>query len=324
MRTSLSLAPPLEPIRPQMEQVAHLLDEILSGVEEPLGSMLCHALKGGKRLRSALVILTGQVFDAPAAPFYRLAAGVEMLHAATLIHDDLVDGAPLRRGRETLHTVWPIGMTVLAGDYLLGEATALVARLGHPAVLEIYANLLRTMCAGEIKCLLADGEKHLSRTDYYRGIKAKTSSCFGATMEMAAVLAGADDLQTEALHCFGHELGMAFQIVDDVLDLTGDEARLGKPSGSDLRRGLVTLPTLLYLEGEAEDTPVHAVLSGQQDDEQVQAAIAAVRSSGAVEASLAEARAYTRRCQESLAPLPDNSSCQMLCSLAEYVVDRRR
>jgi geranylgeranyl pyrophosphate synthase len=322
MNAPLQLIPVLEPLRPDMEQVVCVLNEVLDGVEEPLRSMLCHALDGGKRLRSALVILVGRVFDAPIAPFSELAAAVDMLHTATLIHDDLVDGAPLRRGREALHTAWPTGAAVLAGDYLLGEATALIARQAHPAIFGVFADILCTMCAGEVKRMLATRGRHNSREDYYGNIEAKTSSFFAATTEMAAMLAGADECQVVALRRFGRELGVAFQIMDDVLDLTGDESQLGKPAGSDLRQGLVTLPTLLYLEDAADGTPVHAVLNGRQDDRYVQAAMAAVCSSGAIEAALAEARFYATQCQEALAPLPDNAYCRMLCSLADYVVER--
>jgi geranylgeranyl pyrophosphate synthase len=322
MNAPLQLIPLLEPLRPDMEQVVHVLSEVLDRVEEPLRSMLCHTLDGGKRLRSALVILVGRVFDASIAPFSELAAAVDMLHAATLIHDDLVDGSPLRRGREALHTVWPAGAAVLAGDYLLGEATALIARQAHPAILSVFADILCTMCAGEVRRMLVTRGQHNSREDYYGNIEAKTSSFFAATTEMAAMLAGADECQVVALRRFGRELGMAFQIMDDVLDLTGDESQLGKPAGSDLRQGLITLPTLLYLEDTVDGTPVRAVLNGRQDDQYVQAAIVAVCSSGAIEAALAEARSYATQCQEALAPLPDNAYCRMLCSLADYVVER--
>jgi geranylgeranyl pyrophosphate synthase len=307
-----------------MEQVEHLLDETLAKVEEPLGSMLRRSLGGGKQMRPALVILVGRMFASSSAPFHSLAAAVDMLHAATLIHDDLVDEAPLRRGRETLHTVWPAGATVLAGDYLLGQATSLIAELEHPRILKVFAEILCTMCAGEIRRMLITKGKHSRREDYYRSVEAKTASLFTASMEMAGLLAGAEELQIVALRRFGRELGMAFQIVDDVLDFIGDEAQLGKPAGSDLRQGLITLPILCYLERAEDDVPVNAVLSGQRDEEHVQAAIEAVCSSGAIKAALAEARAHAKRGQEALLTLPDNASRQMLCSLAEYVVERRR
>jgi geranylgeranyl pyrophosphate synthase len=324
MKTPLQLIPLLDPIRPEMQQVECLLHETLAKVEEPLSSMLRRSLDGSKQMRPALVILIGRMFASSPAPFYSLAAAVDMLHTATLIHDDLVDEAPLRRGRETLHTIWPAGPTVLAGDYLLGQATSLIAELEHPHILKIFGEILCTMCAGEIERMLVTRGKHSHREDYYRSIEAKTASLFAASTEMAGVLAGAGELQIVALRRFGRELGMAFQIIDDVLDFIGDEAQLGKPAGSDLRQGLMTLPILCYLERAEDDAPVNAVLSGQRDKEYVQAAIEAVCSSGAIEASLAEARAHARRSQEALATLPDNVSRQMLYSLAEYVVERRR
>ena len=161
------------------------------------------------------------------------------------------------------------------------------------------------------------------REDYYHSVEAKTASLFAASTEMAGLLAGTGEMQIAALRRFGRELGVAFQIVDDVLDFIGDEAQLGKPAGSDLHQGLITLPILCYLEMVEDDAAVNAVLSGQRDEEQVRAVIEAVCCSGAIEAALAEARVHAERSQEALAILPDNASRQMLCSLAEYVVERR-
>jgi geranylgeranyl pyrophosphate synthase len=352
MKTPLQLIPLFEPIRPQLERVERLLHETLAKVEEPISSRLRHSLDGGKRLRPALVILIGRMFASSApppippigrrtsGPFHTLAAVVEMLHTATLIHDDLVDEAPLRRGRKTLHTVWPARATVLAGDYLLARAVSLIAELEYPYILKVLAETLCTMCAGEIRQIVTREKYSHSRAaveqtalvstgqwgreDYYRSIEAKTASLCAAATEMAGILAGAGEPQIAALRRFGRELGVAFQIVDDVLDFVGDEAQLGKPAGSDLRQGLVTLPILCYLERVEDGAPVNGVLSGQRDDEHVRAAIEAVCSSGAIEATMAEARAHARRSQETLATLPDNDSRHTLFSLAEYVVERRR
>jgi geranylgeranyl pyrophosphate synthase len=323
MNTRSQFIPLLEPIRPQMERVERLLLETLAQVEEPLSSMLRGAL-GGKRLRPALVILVGRMFDSPAAPFHSLAAAVEMLHTATLIHDDLVDEGDLRRGRETLHTIWPAGVTVLAGDYLLAQAMSLVAGLDHPRVLGVFAETLCTMCAGEIRQIFATQGKHTGREGYYRGVEAKTASLFAASTEMAGILAGAEESQIAALRRFGRELGVAFQIVDDVLDFIGAEAQLGKPAGSDLRQGLITLPVLFYLEEVEDGAAVDAVLSGQRDAEHVRAAMEAVCASGAIEAALAEARAHATRSRQALTTLPEGDSRRMLGSLAEYVVARNR
>jgi geranylgeranyl pyrophosphate synthase len=323
MNTRSQFIPLLEPIRPQMERVERLLHETLAQVEEPLSSTLRGSL-GGKRLRPALVILVGRMFGCPAPPFHRLAAAIEMLHTATLIHDDLVDEGDLRRGHKTLHTIWPAGVTILAGDCLLAQAVSLVAELDHPRVLRVLAQTLATMCAGEIRQIFATQSKHTGREDYYRRVEAKTASLFAASVEMAGILAGAGESQIAALRRFGRELGMAFQIVDDVLDFSGSEAQLGKPAGSDLRQGLITLPTLCYLEEVEDGAAVDAVLSGCRDAEHVQAAMEAVCASGAIEAALAEARAHATRGREALTTLPDGDSRQMLGSLANYVVARNR
>jgi geranylgeranyl pyrophosphate synthase len=316
--------PLLEPIRPDLGQVMRLLHETLAEIEEPLGSDLREAMGCGKCLRPALVILVGQLFSAPAAPFHKLAAAVEVLHTATLIHDDLVDGAALRRGRETLHTSWSTGVTVLVGDALLAQTAALVAELGHPRILGVFAEALCAMSAGEIGQLLTAGENRYNRGDYYRRIEAKTASLCAAATEMASILAGAEEPQIAALRRFGWELGVAFQIVDDVLDFSGDEAQLGKPAGSDLRHGLVTLPTICYMERVGGDAAVETVLAGQRDDARVQAALEAIRASGAVDAALAEARAHARQAREALAAWPNSDSRQMLLALTDYVEERKR
>ncbi len=314
----------LEPIQPELKCVESLLDEILAKLKEPLDSMLRCVLVGGKQVRPALVIIIGQMFAGPAVAFHKLAAAVQILHTATLIHDDLVDEAPLRRGRETLHTMWPAAATVLAGDYLLGQATSLIAELKHPRIFKVFGDILCIMCAGEIERMVVTDETSGPREDYYRNIEAKTASLFAASAEMASVLAGATERQTTALYRFGRELGLAFQMVDDVLDIVGDEAGMGKPAGSDLRQGLLTLPVLYYLEKAEDHTPIEVVLTGQRDKDAVRKAMEAIRSSGAIEASLAEARVHAKRSQEALATLPDSASREMLHALAEFVVERRR
>ena len=317
MRIKLRFVTLFESIRPHMERVEELLHERVHRAEEPLSSGIERLLGRGKRFRPALVILTGQVFASPMGPFYGLAAAVEMLHTATLIHDDLVDKSSLRRGQETLHAVWPAKATVLAGDYLLAESASMVAELDRPRVLRSFAQALCTMCAGEIKQMLVTRGKLKSREAYYRSIEAKTASLCATATEMAGILTGTGETHIAALRRYGRELGMAFQIVDDVLDFVGDERRLGKPTGGDLCQGLVTLPILCYQERVEDTRPVDAVLSGQRDAAHMQAAIDAVRSSGAIEAALDEAHAYARRSQEALQILPDGSPRRTLSLLAE-------
>jgi geranylgeranyl pyrophosphate synthase len=323
----------LEPVRAELEQVRSLLRRAALAVDEPLRSVLLRSLGGGKLLRPALVVLIGRLFEAPPEPFRRLAAAVDMLHTATLIHDDLIDGASVRRGQATLHAVWSAQATVLAGDYLLAEAMVLVVELGDSRVARTFVEILRTMCASEIARILAvrcDGDptsrRHLEqwRTTYYQCIEAKTASLFAAPAQMAAMLAGAEETQIAAVGRYAQALGLAFQIVDDVLDVTGDQSQLGKPVGSDLRQGAVTLPLLCHLELGNGNGPVHTVLRGQRDEEHVHAALKTIRGSGAIDAALREAEHHVGRSQEALASLPDNPARAVLHDMAHYVIRRRQ
>ncbi len=323
MTTAAPLFPPLEWVHDDLRRVEHLLSEVVAEADEALQPLLDQALAGGKRLRAALVILAGRLAEASPAACHDLAGAVEMLHAATLVHDDLLDGSSLRRGRQTLHNSWPASVAVLAGDYLLAQSTCWIARLDHPRLLQAFSQAVCDMCSGEIRQTLVTKGRHRDRAEYYRSIEAKSASLFAMAMEMPGIFAGAAEGQLRALAAYGHELGLAFQIVDDVLDLTGDEAQLGKPAGSDLRQGLITLPTLYYLQEAGEGTPVHEVLAGRQDDQRVAAAIQAICSSGAVEASLDEGRSHARQAQRSLDAFPPSEARRALQALAEFVVDRR-
>jgi geranylgeranyl pyrophosphate synthase len=213
---------------------------------------------------------------------------------------------------------------VLAGDYLLASAAGLIAELDEPTLLRVLTDALRAMCAGEIQQMFSHQGRHRSRDEYYRAIDAKTASLCAAATEMAARLAGATEVQAGELHRYGRELGLAFQIADDVLDFIGDEHALGKPAGSDLRQGIVTLPVLWYLEHRGGDDLVQAVLAGECDATQARAAIEAVRQSGAIEAALDEARTHAELSQKALASLPDNDARRILHALASLVVERSR
>jgi geranylgeranyl pyrophosphate synthase len=315
------LATILAPIRQDLEQLEGHLRAIASHAAPPLDAMLAHALRGGKRLRPALVLLVSRLFGPAHDGAVRLAGALDVLHAATLIHDDLVDQSALRRGRGTLHTLWPAAACILAGDYLLAEAVALVAEVANPAVLAHFGALLRALCAGEIYQIVNGRAGTVDRAACYRHIEAKTASLFAAAAEMAALLAGAGPAQIAAVRCYGRELGLAFQIVDDILDLTADEATLGKPGASDLRQGIITLPLLLYLEQNPADTAVRAVLSGDRTEPAVQQALCAVRISTAIPQALGIARTHVTSAIQALTPCPAGPGRISLCSLARYVVD---
>jgi geranylgeranyl pyrophosphate synthase len=280
-------------------------------------------MDAGKRLRPTLVILVSKLYGRPSPAFERLAAAIEMLHTATLIHDDVLDDAALRRGRKTLHTTWPVAAAVLAGDYLLAEAVSLVAELADARIVRILADTLRVMCSGEIADVFNVHSAAEARRAYYASIKAKAASLFAASSQMAGILADASAEQVVALHLFGWELGIAFQIVDDVLDFVGTESQLGKQVGSDLRQGLVTLPSLCYLEASQGENAVQTVLSGTRDEEHLAAAVQGILASGAIESAMAEAREHAARSKAALRALPDSRWRRILADLPERVLARR-
>jgi len=315
-----------DPIREDLERVEHKMHQATQTEHERLTEVLQYLLSsGGKRIRPALVILASRFHPADEDKMLALAAAVELLHTATLVHDDLIDGSLMRRGLSTLNATWSPAATILTGDYLFSRAASLAAETQNVRAVVIFSQTLTLICGGELRQLFSGQRRPPTVDDYYRRISSKTAALFAASAEAGAVLSGIPEDQVQGLRDYGHNLGMAFQIIDDVLDLVGDEEQMGKPVASDLRQGIVTLPTLYFLSGEKDCDAVVQVLNGTQRDEPaVHAAVDAIRASGAVEAAIAEARRFSRRGQEALEILPDNPHRRILFELADFVVERNR
>jgi geranylgeranyl pyrophosphate synthase len=324
----------LEPLRGDLERVEQKLREP-THLEYPQLTAVLQSLldSGGKRVRPALALLAGSFYPTDGRKLVSLAASVEMLHTATLVHDDLIDGAMVRRGNDTLNARWSTGATVLMGDYLFARAAALAAESDDVEVMAIFSDTLMTICSGELRQIF---DRHsLPRVDdeaawqgalarYDQRIHAKTASLFRAATEAAAVLGGAPPEERAALGEYGRLLGTAFQIVDDVLDFEGNESVLGKPVGSDLREGIVTLPVLYFLREHPGDGRVAAILQSAEDDALVREVVAAIRDSGAVGRALERARGLVARSQQALTVLPETESRALMWSLADYTVSREK
>jgi len=310
------------PIQEGLAVVETRLREAPAGQHAALAAATEHLLKaGGKRIRPALCLLSAGIFGADPERSVSLAAAIEMLHTATLIHDDLVDGALMRRGVPTLSAERAPDVVVLMGDYLFARAAGLLAETDDLRILQLSAGTLMTIINGEIQQKYARG--HISREDYYERIYAKTAALFVLCAEAAAILGSADQADQEALAEFGRAVGMAYQIVDDVLDFVGTPDQTGKPAGSDLRQGLFTLPAIYYCESHPDDPDMRALLQGRgQEDGVIPQVVSAVRASGAIEAALSEAHAFAARAQLTLANIPDSPYATALSALAHYVVDR--
>lgn len=313
-------------LRDQLDAVQARMLGAQRRIPRAVAENLVHLVNGGgKRLRPALVLLSAHVCGATAARALPVAAAVEMLHTATLIHDDLIDEAETRRGVRTLNATWPPSATVLVGDVAFAWAARMATEGGSTQLTQHFAETLETICQGELNQMFRDQRGIPTEQDYYDRIYAKTASLFALSAEAGALLAKGSAVEGEArrFRRFGRLVGEAFQIVDDVLDLTGDPEILGKPVGSDLRQGLITLPVLGYHHQHPDDARIQAVLDAGADEVTVQALIDDIRRSDAGEWAMARARARVNEARALLAPYPDTPYRQALDEIAAFAVGRR-
>jgi geranylgeranyl pyrophosphate synthase len=278
---------------------------------------------GGKRLRPTLVLLSAYLCGAAIDRAVFAAAAAEMLHTATLVHDDLIDGSLIRRGVETINAHWSPAATILTGDYIFARAAYLVARANSIALTQRFAETLMVICNGEIRQMFNGQPNKAALAEYEQRIYAKTASLIALSAESGAILADAQGHNREALRTYGERIGTAFQIVDDVLDFVADEETLGKPVGSDLRHGLPTLPVLFFLEAEPDHSAIRQVLAGNRSKDVIQGAIQAVIASPAIDQALAAAHRHAQDAKEALNDFPDTLYRTALLDLADFTVDRR-
>jgi geranylgeranyl pyrophosphate synthase len=313
-------------LNPVQELLPRVEERMLSQADQSypdLSAALGHLLSsGGKRVRPAVALLTGGMLYADNEKLITLAAALELLHTATLVHDDLIDGALLRRGIATLNASWSPAATVLTGDFIFAKAAKLAAETGSVTVMQLFAQALATIVNGEITQLFSS-RGLVSREDYYQRIYAKTASLFEICSTCAAVLSPVDENMIELARVFGYDIGMAFQIVDDILDFTGEQVTVGKPVASDLRHGLITLPALYYFEENPDDSEMKAILKGNRNDTQLDRLVISIRSSGAIERSMDEARQYIDHSINVLEKMPDCPERKALEALADYIVQRK-
>jgi geranylgeranyl pyrophosphate synthase len=278
---------------------------------------------GGKRIRPLIILLTNRMLKGSVEQIISLATAIEMLHTATLVHDDLIDGAMVRRGIPTLNSKWSPAATVLTGDFLFSCAATIAAHTGNLEVIELFSTTLTTIVNGELSQMFTS-RCNPSKEDYFNRIYAKTASLFETSSKAAAILSGAAREQIEKLSKFGYNLGMAFQIVDDVLDYTGDQGKFGKPIGGDLRQGLVTLPMHYYIDENPDDQAVQKVLDGKciTDDAEIEQIVKAVNSGNAIHNSFGEAKRFIRQAQEVLESFDNSIEKNLMLDLASFIVDR--
>jgi octaprenyl-diphosphate synthase len=314
------------PIESDLQNVEVVLRDYARSEFGPLAEVIESTIGGGgKRVRPALVLLSGRFHPVAEEDLYRLSVAVELLHVATLIHDDLLDNSSMRRGTPTISSRWNEKATVLAGDFMLAKAAKVSAQVGNFEVMSIFADAVMAICEGEIRQDFNGHTLSHDRAGYYDRIHAKTATLFAACTESAAVLSKAPEPERRALREYGHNLGMAFQIADDVLDFVGTEREVGKPVGSDLRQGIVTLPTIYFYEQDPRRDALTPLFSHNgHSGEELDRVIEWIRTSPAIQAARAEARRFADKAQLALQLLPNALNRNSLWELANYVVERNK
>lgn len=300
-----------------------IVDNLHSDVPmvENIGHYIIEA--GGKRLRPMLVLLSGGCCGKINADHITLAAVIEFIHTATLLHDDVVDISSLRRGRPTANAEWGNAPSVLVGDFLYTRAFQLLVTIGNMELMALMADTTNAIAEGEVLQLTKAGDTGTSEEDYFQVIKNKTSVLFAAAAAGAAILSSANSATTEALYQYGMNLGNAFQLIDDVLDYEGDAQAMGKNVGDDLAEGKLTLPLIYTLsDGNTEHRQLIAAAIETKSKQQLSAIITAVRASGGIDYTRQCAQDYAGHANNDLADCPASPHKQALQRLTELAVAR--
>ncbi len=327
-----------EALRKPQDRLADLLGTEMAAVNQLIRARMAsrHAPRipevtahlveaGGKRLRPMLTLAAAQICGY-AGPFHiHLAATVEFIHTATLLHDDVVDESARRRGRPTANLLWDNKSSVLVGDYLFARSFQLMVETGNLRVLDILSNASATIAEGEVLQLTAAQDLATDEAVYLQVVRGKTAALFSAATEAGAVIAGAPEAQVRALHTYGDALGIAFQMADDLLDYEGTAQSIGKNTGDDFRERKMTLPVIKAVaQADAGERAfwVRVIEKGQQAEGDLAEAMAILKKHGALDAARADALGYAAKARAALGALPDSPMRQCLSDLADYVVAR--
>lgn len=312
------------PVRNDIALVEELLLSLKPDDFPFLASALDHVLEaGGKRVRPAIALLAGKLGSYHLDALVPLSASIELLHSATLVHDDVIDAAATRRGRATANSLFGNAATVMVGDYMFAHAAELVARTGNIDVIRLFAATLMRMATGELNQDMSAYSYTSGTMEYFNRIAGKTASLFATSAQGGAMIGGLKDEWVQALATYGENAGMAFQIADDILDFTADEAELGKPAGSDLMHGTLTLPSLILIERYPDNNPVQRFFAGRNKSENLRRSLQMIRESDILEESYRVALDFRDRAIGALDALPDSEPKESLVDIANWVTQRR-
>ena len=311
----------------EMADVDHLINTRMVSENAPrIPEVTAHLVNaGGKRLRPLLTLASAKLFGYTGPYHIHLAAVVEFIHTATLLHDDVVDESTQRRGRPTANRLWDNKSSILVGDYLFSRSFQLMVETGSLRVLDILANASATIAECEVLQLTASQDLATTEETYLKVVRGKTAALFSAATEVGGVIAGAEEAHVTALFAYGDALGIAFQIVDDLLDVVGDAEKTGKNIGDDFRERKLTLPFIKAIS-KADDSEIsfwkRTIEKGDQGDGDLEHALALLHKHDVIEETRAEAFRWAETAQSALAQLPSHEIKDHLYALSEHVVKR--
>jgi octaprenyl-diphosphate synthase len=311
-------------IKDEFHAVNRLIQQKLSS-DVVLINQLGHYIigAGGKRLRPILVLLSAGIFGYRGTQHINLAAVIEFIHTATLLHDDVVDDSAMRRGRETANNLWGGAASVLVGDFLYSRAFQMMVESGNMRVMQILADATNVIAEGEVMQLLNCHDPDTSKERYLEVIRCKTAKLFEAAAQLGAVVSNGSDAEETALRTYGKHLGTAFQIIDDALDYSADSEETGKNIGDDLNEGKPTLPLIYAMRaGNPEQVQIIRAAIEKGGKEYIVPVMKAIESTGAIAYTIASAKQEAEIALQSLSALPDTPYTQALASLARFAVNR--
>jgi len=307
------------PVQADLDKVKEEIRTV-SNIDYPwLSEQLAYVLnETGKGLRPALTLLSGKLFEYNWGKILPMAVSVELMHTSTLVHDDAIDNALTRRGQATINSVWGDEIAILMGDFLFAKAGEYVADTQTPRVVKLFSQTLGIISSGEIGQFRGAFNLDQERETYFRRIYRKTGSLFSLSTQSGAILSNASEEAVGIMKEYGDNLGIAFQIVDDILDFTSTEKAMGKPVGSDLTQGTLTLPAMMVIERNPEDNPVTKLFK-TKDKKYVADAIEQVRNSNIIKECYKLAGEYIDKACQNLKTIKKSASRQAFFDLAEFV-----
>ncbi|SFJ58025.1 heptaprenyl diphosphate synthase component II [Thermoflavimicrobium dichotomicum] len=308
-----------------LQLIEEELEQTVDSEVDQLQASSLHLLKaGGKRIRPVFVLLSGHFGKYDVEKLRKVAVALELIHMATLVHDDVIDNADLRRGRQTVRAQWDNRVAMYTGDYILAQALQVITQLKEPMVHQILAKAMKEMCIGEIEQIRDLYNQNQSLKRYLQRIKRKTAFLIAISCQLGALVSGASLDIVQKCYLYGYYVGMAFQMTDDVLDLVGEEKSLGKPAGSDLRQGNVTLPVIYALchEEPANRKVIECYLQSKGESNNFEEVLELIRKSGGIDFTIGLSQRYLKKALQVLEKLPASHASQSLQFITEFIVRR--